>query len=271
MDNYEIAKQLFEQGRSVNSIGKELGIPRKKLALKLKEDGYEMRHCFNKHGCGSKYKHNTNAFKSINTEEQAYWLGFIMADGAVITGTSYIVELTLCEKDGEHLIKFLNFISPKNEVKDKKIKLNGKTYLAKKVAICSKEIVYDLIALGCPPRKSLDIEFPEITKDLVHHFMRGYFDGDGSVFIRKDGQFSFSLVGTRNFLEKYMDILIDRAGLNKVKIDNENCGQAFIFRYSGNGNAKKIMDFLYKDATIFLDRKYEIFAVLDQNTTEDLG
>lgn len=61
----------------------------------------------------------------------------------------------------------------------------GKEY--SRIQISSKTLTADLLKLGCTPRKSLTLKFPNDgifkSNDLIRHFIRGYFDGDGSVFI----------------------------------------------------------------------------------------
>lgn len=265
---YSSAKKMFENGKSLRQISKETGIDRKLLSRMLKEDGCEITPRGITTGKG-KYSHNLNAFKKIDNELSAYWLGFLFADGAINMRSAFNLELTLSKKDKNHIEKFVEFVSPDVPIKDKVVSLNGKKYYASRAHICSKEIVEDLVSHGCTETKSLTLEFPEIPKDMVHHFMRGYFDGDGSICIRKDNQKLINLVGTHEFLEAYRDILFKQAGVNKTKI--RKVSNASQIAYAGNRVVKKIYEFLYKDATVFLERKKEKFAVLPQNTTEVVG
>ncbi len=101
---------------------------------------------------------------------------------------------------------------------------------------------------------------------LVYHFIRGYFDGDGCVTYcglgpgRTIKQLSFSILGTKKFLEDCRFILEQNCQLKRNKINTK--GNIFSLSYSGNKIMKKIYNFLYKDATIYLDRKKEKFQTV---------
>lgn len=159
----------------------------------LKENNIEIPNKNNK-----LYNYNDTIFEIIDTEEKAYWLGFLYADGNVTKRLikkenrkdkfSYQLELSLAEVDKDHLIKFGRFMfqdfNEEKNLKKKIIKLKEKEYIAYKITINSKKIVEDLIKLGCVPKKSLILTYPteeQIPFKLQHHFIRGYFDGDGCV------------------------------------------------------------------------------------------
>ena len=205
-------------------------------------------------------------FNIINTEEKAYWLGFLYADGYVYSHIGYTVELTLKKTDENHIHKFRNAVKYNGELEDKHIELNQKHFLAKRLTLCSKKMVQDLIAHGCFQNKSLDLKFPtdqQVPKHLIHHFMRGYFDGDGCVTTTRQGRdLRFEILGRYEFLtmyEKTMNINIQEKKQTKSK--------AFSVKHGGNLQVKKIYDYLYKDATVYLERKRDIFiAVLGQDS-----
>lgn len=115
----------------------------------------------------------------------------------------------------------------------------------------------DLIKLGCIPRKSLILKFPGtniIPNEFLHHFMRGYTDGDGSLYITNNN-FHISLLGTKEFLTDFIKKtnLPERTLYKNNKNNKSNC---YFFMYSGK-NAEQLADFLYKNATIFLTRKHK--------------
>ena len=101
MDNYtsnfDKALEMYKNGVSLSQIGKELGINRKRLSKDFKKLGIEIVQN------GQKYLYNQNIFEIIDTEEKAYWLGFLYADGYI--NINHGVELCLAECDYEHLIK----------------------------------------------------------------------------------------------------------------------------------------------------------------------
>lgn len=221
-------------------------------------------------------------FEKIDTEEKAYWLGFLYADGSLglsREGATKWVELSLKKEDYTHLEKFKRFMKSEHPIQYKLIKSFNSNYEACKIAIYSKKIFSDLEKLGCTERKSLILKFPSenlVPKEFVHHFMRGYFDGDGHIGwnektykINKKSQAKFSVLGTILFLETYEKLLADNTLINPKKVKPER-SKAFNISHGGNKNIEKIFHFLYKDATIFLKRKHDIFiAVLSRNVRND--
>lgn len=209
-------------------------------------------------GSGRTYIFSDDIFENIDSEDKAYWLGFLYADGYV-SETLSILELSLAVIDLNHVEKFASFINTKAPISTRDINLNGKLFKACRISVCSKKIVNDLVSHGCVQAKSLVLTFPNIREDLVNHFIRGYFDGDGSVSI-SNGQLSFSIIGTENFL----DTCVEKMSLHHNKKSMN--GKAYSINYHGNNLVKKIYNYLYKDATVYLERKREKFlAVLGRD------
>lgn len=222
----------------------------------------------NLQGIQREYTLNEYFFNVIDTEEKAYWLGFLYADGYVYNGPKrYAVELTLKEDDEQHIINFMNIINYNGPIIHKVVTLNDRKYKASRINICSKKFSQSLVDKGCVQNKSLILKFPDIKivpKDLQRHFMRGYFDGDGSVSV-SSGQLHLSVMGTNDFLNKYMEILNDN-GTNKKDIKSTK-SKAFVINYGGNKQIKHIYNFFYDNSTVYLKRKYERFiAVYGQNS-----
>jgi len=239
--------ELYLQGKSLRKIEELTGIPRKRVSRLLKEAGHEVK-ARSKGTTGKrKYALNENIFEVIDTEEKAYWLGFLYADGYV--GFNKL-ELALGIKDKQHLEKFQKFMGTDAPITERVI---GNSTSCR-INICSNKLLSDLEKHGCTQAKSMTLTFPELPEELTHHFMRGYFDGDGCCYIRKDGSPVWSLVGTESFLESYQDILVG-LGANKNPKRHGNCGEAWEIRYGGKNIVTTISQFLYKDATIYLERK----------------
>ena len=239
--------ELYLQGKSLRQIEQETGIPRKKVSRLLKEAGYEVK-ARSKGTTGiRKYSLNENIFEVIDTQEKAYWLGFLYADGYVGFGK---LEIGLGIKDKGHLEKFQQFMGTDAPITERQI---GE-HRACRILICSNKLLSDLEKHGCTQAKSMTLTFPELPEGLTPHFMRGYFDGDGCCYIRKDGSPQWSLLGTEEFLESYQNILVG-LGANKNPKRHGNCGEAWEIRYGGRNIVKKINEFLYQDATIYLERK----------------
>ena len=117
--------------------------------------------------------------------------------------------------------------------------------------------------MGCVPRKSLILQFPSLIPALIPHFIRGYFDGDGSVFISKEKHWRsghitpvihYRFIGTFAFLTMLNKFLNLKGNLKRVKNS-----QAFELSYKRNKKVIPFYNYLYKNATVYLERKHSIF------------
>lgn len=215
-----------------------------------------------------KYTFDKNYFEKIDTEDKSYWLGFFYADGVLYTDgyKSHHISLKLSSKDVNHILKFKKHINSNHPIKTTKSYSvfpsgHSGTYESSMLRISSVKMFNDLFSVGCIPNKSLKLEFPSekiINKNLINHFIRGYFDGDGSISITKiNNQKQFTILGTLDFLSEIQKILINKCKLTKTKIHSK--GNVYCLSYAGNKNISKIKNFLYKDSITWLDRKYKIF------------
>lgn len=208
-------------------------------------------------------KFNSTVFDSIDTEEKAYWLGFIFADGAISShksGSKKRFEFELCsgEEDRGHLVKFNAFMEhEKLNIKEGKINLNGKEYRRFRWIVGNRHLWETLNSLGCVPNKSLILKFPCIPDSLKRHFIRGYFDGDGSVGIY-NGKVQCSCIGTIDMLN---NILKEFNWDLKYHHDKRHSQYTYSFQLTSD-KAKAFLHYIYDDCTIYLDRKYNIFKCL---------
>lgn len=163
-------------GESLSKLSKEFHTSIPTLSRNLKKLGIEIINHQNE------TKFNEHVFDEINSEEKAYWLGFIFADG-YISSNSYRFELSLKGSDAEHLYKFNTFMQHnKDNISLGEIQQNGKTYVRCRWNVSNKHLWNSLNVLGCTPNKSLTLKFPSETAlaaELIPNFIRGYFDGDG--------------------------------------------------------------------------------------------
>lgn len=162
-----------------------------------------------------KYHCNESFFENIDTEEKAYWLGFIYADGYITSKRKQCnrkLGISLSIKDINHLEKFNNSIdgdAPIHTYEQKSGYSVGNCYC--RVVYQSKKLTDDLIRQGVVENKTNILSAPNLhSDDLVLAFVRGYFDGDGSVWMqgKSNIQASVSFVGTDDILIFIMDYLI---------------------------------------------------------------
>jgi hypothetical protein len=205
---------------------------------------------------------NYDCFKTIDTEEKAYWLGFIASDGC-ITKEMNQVKISLKGSDIRHLEKFKVFINTPVNITKRFIKCNNKLCDVVTIVICNEKICQDLIKLGCTPKKSLtlDIKLDLINQDFIKDFWRGYIDGDGS--IRKGKRITLSFLSTLEMCTKALEYFKNFVDLDTTKYKYITCLKTRVnnsYSLAINGvKAKIILDLLYKDSTIFLNRKKEIY------------
>jgi len=212
-----------------------------------------------------KYTYDENYFESINNEQKAYWLGFIFADGNVSkpknSKNKGSLDIALKDDDDYHLYSFRNDIKGNMGIKYREIKNNNKIYKSCRISIFNMKIANDLIKLGCVPNKSLILKFPKhLSDNLLPHFIRGYFDGDGCIFFKKYIDYkvlTFSLLGTKDFLEN-VKIILETNGIECRNVKQSH-SKAFNMNIHGQENITNLYNYLYKDATRFLIRKIDIF------------
>lgn len=190
---------------------------------------------------------NKDYFETIDTEEKAYFLGFLMADGCISSShVNYHIKLVLQEKDADVIKAFLLAIGSSNSI-TKVIKNN---HIGYSVSLSCKKMFYDLVSHGFLEHKSGNEIIPNtIPDELVRHFIRGYFDGDGCA--SKEGR--ISIVGGIKILKdiaKYA--MTDDYSIYEFK----NTSVVRDLRYSKLRSSKLFYNYLYKDANIFLYRKW---------------
>lgn len=246
--------ELYKNGSGTCEIAKVLQINRCTVLLYLKKNNLNPKRITRPY----KNKHNIHFFSKY-TKESAYWAGFIMADGNVnYTKPKYYVQIGLSEKDKNHLQKFsdaIDFTGPLYEYKKNN---------AISIHVRGKWFVDDLLSkYGIVERKSLIAVYPKyLPKELHSHFIRGYFDGDGSVSNKRSLTISF--IGNENIIKSIRDILhqtlkLKISGLDcKAYLRNTKSQKIKQFVYSGE-SARKIIKWLYNDTNenIRLDRKYD--------------
>lgn len=197
-----------------------------------------------------KYDLNENFFNELN-EKSAYWLGFLYADGYVRIKDSKSGELKLKlkETDKEHIEKFLNDIASNKPIK---CGIDGKSKFCS-VSLYSNKLVKKLIELGCDNNKTQKIRLPKINEDLMNHFIRGYFDGDGSIYKVKNRPNSFVVSICSN--KKFNEDVIKFFGFGKdYKYNNYS-----VIKISKIMEIKKFKEYIYSNAVTLLERKLNKF------------
>ena len=172
-------EQLILDLNTALDFYKDNNITVKNCSIKFNIDRHILSNYFKSKGIkinpNGKQNINSNIFNTIDTEEKAYWLGFLYADGNVLDNNTISLELSTVDK--EHLIKFNSFLNKSLDIREDKNRV--------RCIFKDTTIKNSLVNLGCIPRKSLVLRFPkdkQVPKRLKRHFVRGYIDGDGSIY-----------------------------------------------------------------------------------------
>ena len=244
----EIADKFSVSEVSINALAKRKGIVRPIGFLNKIPFDY----CF---------------FDNIDSEEKAYILGFLYADGHV---SDKEIKISIKDIDIDILEKI-------------KISLNGdfnirKNFISNSFGNCkivtisfsNSHTINSLRNIGVSKNKTVECRFPDIKKPFLKDFIRGYMDGDGSFsrYTSNDGytKYSVSFQGTHEFLEGLKESIISNnffVNQNFSKrFDTENC--CYSLSMSGKNNVMDFLDWLYSDSKIYLNRKFNKFLSLKE-------
>ena len=250
---------------SNKEMAKVLGRTQKAVQVKLSKLGLVRP---------DKYFYNKDFFEKIDTEEKAYWLGFLYADGYVSLNPKIRnaeIGIEIASKDIQHLRKFNKSLHGNVEVHERcKTGVITPTDNIVSFRLYCKKMAIDLIKLGCVQNKTSVIRFPDISSELNWAFVRGYFDGDGSIYKdvrRKFIGFNFTS-GSKGFLEDLRNFLYKEGIYAYLSIENrkdsrfKETHESYKLLVTGMNNAYCFGQKLYKDANIFLDRKKEKFDLV---------
>jgi len=261
---------------SYNDLGREYGFSGTSIGKMLKRRGIpQARSRSAQHRI---YSLNEHYFDVVDTEEKAYFLGLLYADGCNVEKVGEIV-ISLQDKDKHILEDFSIAIGTDKPLSFKeRSKKNPKWRDVYCMSICSKIMSLQLSILGCFEKKSLTLKFPteeQVPSHLIRHFTRGYFDGDGSISTyklknRNRYQTVVSFVSTLDFsteLAKIFKRVLDiNCRINKRHKDRETSTRQLTI--SGNNVSFKVMDWLYDNATVFFKRKNNKFHQIKKDVEE---
>jgi hypothetical protein len=265
---------------------RKLVLDRQKIAFKIVgEDGNERL------VIPGSIKINENFFRHW-TNEMAYVLGVIYTDGHINPGrkldpsqktTTMSPRLVIAQKQPELLLKVSKLMNCNMKLRYKKKRgIAGALYV---FDICSEKIYNDLINFGLSPQKSKTVEFPNIPKEFVRHFIRGCWDGDGSIYFEGQAKIRGSYTcGSFRFIEKLVQEL-HRVGIHKRKppsdkaqrdkmwldypdgrfpltIHTEKRSKSYYIKIDSRESLEKLFHYFYDDVheSIYLTRKFNVFA-----------
>lgn len=256
----------YETGKYTGAdLAKEYPISCTAINALLRRNGYKAK---SQSELQRKYPIKENFFDVIDNEQKAYILGLLYADGCNNTKRNSVM-LSLKEDDKYVLDYITQLIQPTKPLRhicnSKQRKRDGfeNSKDSWQLYIANKHISQRLIELGCGKAKTHNLKFPtekQVPKHLQRHFIRGYFDGDGSVSAGK--RCKVNIIGTIDFIKKIQIIMFDELSFAPTKLTDRWKERETNIRSLGISGRKQCIsfrDWLYKDATIFIERKKKIF------------
>lgn len=212
-----------------------------------------------------KYKVNHNYFEELGSEE-AYTLGFLMGDGCV-----YDEIVSGINQDKDILEKILDSMDSNYPIRKQDLKRYSRPVYYFKVR--SNKMVEDLAKLHLVPKKTHSLELPDLEKNLMRHYLRGYFDADGTVYNRKKGNnmvTSFVSIShqyirdLKSFLEEEFNI---KGGLSRYSEKHK----PLEVQYSTSSSVA-LYELMYTDANIYGNRKKEKYdKLISENGRDNFG
>jgi hypothetical protein len=235
--------------KNIHKVAKEFNVSLSPIKRTLKESGVEITN--------RRYVVNESYFDDIDNEEKAYWLGFLYADGYIRerkSGDSLEVKLSV--KDKDHLSLFRKCIGSNHLIKKSQSKVKYKDRISTSdmvhLAMYSTRLVESIKNQGVYSRKTFTIKKPEIQKELIQHFIRGYFDGDGSFSFNPNNYSIKTQIVTAS--DEFKKFIIDELEGNDITIKLYSQIKLQIQNKMDNN---KFYHYIYDEAKIYLKRKKE--------------
>ncbi len=258
-EDIEQVCELYEgQGQSMVEIAAVIKTTDKKVLKILKSENITIRPRPTQYK--SDYSLNHDYFSKIDTDEKAYLLGFMGADGH-IDSRNNVIGIGI--NDIDLLERFMEIF----KLKGKGLYDHPSNSKVKVLRFSSRKMKDDLICLGCTPRKSFTLEFPtesQVPKHLWGSYIRGNFDGDGSISVfEKRSKSKASFCGSTLFCTKLKSVL-EEFGIRCSKVYRSKGWKMETARFEVYGiePMKKLKDLMYGPSTIHLDRKFKRFEML---------
>ena len=202
-----------------------------------------------------------DSYFSTENSNMAYLLGFLASDGTVDKKNNRI-KIGLSSIDKKFLMEIKEELKYEGDILDY-ITSNG--FSVSELTFTSQQIKNDLARYNIVPNKTFTFKFPKnLNKKYWIDFIRGYFDGDGSVSTAGENAIKWQICSaTKDVLETIVDFFYEEYHIKKVSILEQprKNSTLYYFQYSTNA-AKEIFPILYEKNSLKLPRKYLKFKEL---------
>ena len=255
--------EKYLAGLSSIQLAESYGVSKPTILTLLKDQKVERR---NRSQSQQKYTIDEHVFDCIDSEEKAYWLGFLYADG---NNSPSVRTITLqIHKRDRDILKKLKFFL-KSDAPIKKVKSDSTLI---RFTVTNKHLSSKLEELGIVQAKTFKLTFPKwLSTEFQKPFIRGYFDGDGGISSVNTADITFSVTGTVSIVRTIQSILMKECDLPETELDErypERQTSIRTCRYSGRVQVLRILNYLYEDASVFLERKYQTYLALKHSTAQ---
>ncbi len=253
INNKDLIIKMYEVDRiSTAAIGKKFNVTDHTVSSYLKSLG-----------CNVSRKRSrtpilSNYFEKIDTQNKAYFLGLIAADGSVFQCNKgkIVFSISLIDKDLLDLLSIEICGSDKlvREVKRKYRDGSSKMY---EIKFSDEIFTNNLISNGILINKTFTLDFPNIDEEFISHYIRGYLDGDGTVY-KFSGKLFIAFYGNKIFIPKLRDYLFNN-NILETKYAIIDRGNHCSIHISSKKANLSMYNYIYNNSNIYLKRKKSIF------------
>lgn len=247
--------KLYKSGKTYKEISEILGCSSTAPYHAMKERGIKAKPSWRNN---RKYSVNESFFDNIDTEEKAYWLGFISADGSIYNGK---VSIALADKDYKHLEKFRKSLNSNHPIRYRSYNIKGYILNSCRIEISSVKMIKSLSKLGVTSNKVKTIKpICGLDENLMRHYFRGLVDGDGTIYPHRCSRsWIIGLAGNKYILNGFRKFINSKIKFNGKVKKQESC---FDIRYNGILLPKCVAFLLYENSKIYLSRKKRLAGKL---------
>lgn len=261
---------LYQSGRGIYFLQKQYGISQEKIKIILRKNNIHIRNRHEAIIAGNRNRNLLNNHNYFQTENKnmAWLLGFIASDGCIEKDRN-VIKISLSNIDREILEKIKQEISLESEVKDY---VDNAGFSKSKLQWSSEQHKKDLASYGIIPQKTFNLKCPnKLNNQFIIDYIRGYWDGDGSITIIRNNYNSLEwqiTSATKEILEFFVEYLYKEYDIPKVNIhefirDNHIL---YILQYSTQSSLKlyHIMYDNISEKDLFISRKKEKYDKIVQ-------
>lgn len=261
---------LYQSGRGIYFLQKQYGISQEKIKIILRKNSIHIRNRHEAIIAGNRNRNLLNNHNYFQTENKnmAWLLGFIASDGCIEKDRN-VIKISLSNIDREILEKIKQEISLESKVKDY---VDNAGFSKSKLQWSSEQHKKDLASYGIIPQKTFNLKCPnKLNNQFIIDYIRGYWDGDGSITIIKNNYNSLEwqiTSATKEILEFFVEYLYKEYDIPKVNIhefirDNHTL---YILQYSTQSSLKlyHIMYDNISEKDLFISRKKEKYDKIVQ-------